>query len=484
MKNSPFIYILLLGAIGMTPLFCNAAESRSDVRKPAVAKSFYPDNPATLKQDVQRYISAGKPLRPFPRILISPHAGYVFSAPVAGIGYATIDPSVTKVILIGPSHFKSLAQPSILSVAEYETPLGRIPLNKNDIKKLVAGKAIQLYQDQGDREHSLEVQLPFLQVILSQFTIVPVLVGINHDAAKLADALFPLIDTKTLVVISSDFSHFHPNDEAKKLDLASFETILKGTNEGFLDACGDGAIRTGLYLGKKMNLKPVLLDARNSFETAPQFCASDRVVGYGSIVFIPQENGKVLEQNTQTLKLSDDEKRFLLQLARDALNRAVKKEKPPEPKEIPAIAKELCGCFVTLTVKKELRGCIGYIEGIKPLYEAIIDNAKNAALQDPRFQPVTPGELSGITVEVSVLTKPTPIEYTSPEDLLGKIRQNVDGIILKKSFYQSTYLPQVWDQLPNKISFLEQLAMKAGLDGNDWKTATYKKYQAIHFAEK
>ena len=144
----------------------------------------------------------------------------------------------------------------------------------------------------------------------------------------------------------------------------------------------------------------------------------------------------------------------------------------------------MCGCFVTLTMGGNLRGCIGYIEGIKPLYEAVIDNAKNAALGDPRFSNVSPGELSKIKVEVSVLTKPEPLEYDGVDDLLGKLEPGRDGIILRKGYSQSIYLPQVWDQLPDKVEFLEHLSRKAGLGKDDWKSAQYRRYFAIHFEEK
>jgi hypothetical protein len=182
-------------------------------------------------------------------------------------------------------------------------------------------------------------------------------------------------------------------------------------------------------------------------------------------------------------KLTDSDTMFMLRLARNALNSAVKREALPVPQDIPAAAKESCGCFITLKKRRNLRGCIGYIEGIKPLYEAIIDNAKNAALQDPRFSQVTPDELDDITVEVSVLTEPVAFAYTGAEDLLNKITVYEDGIILSKGYCQATFLPQVWEQLPDKVMFLEHLAQKAGLHRDDWKTAQYKKYQAVHFAE-
>ncbi len=182
--------------------------------------------------------------------------------------------------------------------------------------------------------------------------------------------------------------------------------------------------------------------------------------------------------------LSQEDKDFLITLARNALNKAVKGEEPPSPSQIPENGKQVCGCFVTITKKGQLRGCIGYIEGVKPLYQAIIDNAKNSALSDPRFPNVIPDELTDIKIEVSVLTKPVPIEFENKDDLLSKIIPNVDGIILKKGYNQSTYLPQVWEQLPHKVMFLEQLALKAGLGRDEWENAQFQKYQAIHFEEK
>jgi uncharacterized protein len=181
--------------------------------------------------------------------------------------------------------------------------------------------------------------------------------------------------------------------------------------------------------------------------------------------------------------LPQDVKTFLLKLARQNLDAAVKDGPPVVPQNPPAITKEYRGCFVTLTKHGELRGCIGYIEGIKPLFEAVIDNAKNAALEDPRFPAVTPNELSGIEVEVSVLTKPEPLPHSSPQDLLDKLEPGKDGIILSKGYHQSTFLPQVWDQLPDKVGFLEHLSMKGGMPADGWKTADVKRYRAVHFHE-
>jgi len=181
--------------------------------------------------------------------------------------------------------------------------------------------------------------------------------------------------------------------------------------------------------------------------------------------------------------LSPDVKTFLLTLARQNLDASVKGLSPVVPDNPPASTRENRGCFVTLTKHGALRGCIGYIEGIKPLFEAVIDNAKNAALSDPRFPPVAPDELSSIEVEVSVLTKPEPLPYSSPQDLLDKLVPGRDGVILSKGYHQSTFLPQVWDQLPDKVDFLEHLSMKGGMPRDGWKTADVKLYRAVHFHE-
>ncbi len=195
----------------------------------------------------------------------------------------------------------------------------------------------------------------------------------------------------------------------------------------------------------------------------------------------PSKNTDSAQQSAGDL--SAEVTSFLLKLARESLEAGVTGRPPPQPSNPPETTKNRRGCFVTLTMAGRLRGCIGYIEGIKPLYEAVIDNAKNAALSDPRFPSVTPAELPRIRVEVSVLTPPVPLDYKDPQDLLDKLVPNQDGIILTKGFHQSTFLPQVWDQIPDKVQFLEELSLKGGMPADGWKTASVKRYRAIHFQE-
>lgn len=182
-------------------------------------------------------------------------------------------------------------------------------------------------------------------------------------------------------------------------------------------------------------------------------------------------------------KLTNEEKNYLLDLAKRSLEAAVRGESLPEDSLENGNLTAVTGCFVTLHKEGKLRGCLGYVEGVLPLYKAIANNAVNAALKDHRFPNVKPEELCDISVEISVLSTPLAFEYTSIEDLLNQITPEVDGIILEKGGYRSTFLPQVWKQLPDKILFLEHLAQKAGLSKDDWRSASYRKYQAYHFAE-
>jgi AmmeMemoRadiSam system protein A len=246
-----------------------------------------------------------------------------------------------------------------------------------------------------------------------------------------------------------------------------------------------------MALAKKMKMVPTLLDARTSYETAPQSGPATRVVGYASIVYVEDKEGSTFldkkeKNNLETKSLSDGTKKYLLTLARQALELATNDKTMSEPDVavVPQEARDKAGCFVTLTMKGQLRGCIGYIQGIKPLYLAVMDNARNAALNDPRFSPVTSGDAAQIVVEISVLTEPEPIVYKDPQDLLQQIVPGQDGIILQKENHQSTFLPQVWEQLTNKVSFLEHLSIKGGMSADAWKSAYVKRYRAIHFSEK
>lgn len=259
------------------------------IRKPAVAGSFYSDNPTELRQTIASYLAQAKKIEPSPALLISPHAGYVFSGPVAATGYASVDKNISTVIILGPSHYARFEGVSIADVDMFETPLGLVPLNCDITSKLRANPIVQSVPRADAPEHSVEVQIPFLQFVLGTFSIVPILTG-NVDLSLVADMLLPYIDSSTLVVASSDFSHYHARNEARRLDDISIHTILSDDGSGDIDACGEQPIKVLMRLARKLALSPVLLDARSSFDTAPQYGSGGGVVGYASIAYIKKNS--------------------------------------------------------------------------------------------------------------------------------------------------------------------------------------------------
>jgi hypothetical protein len=231
-----------------------------------------------------------------------------------------------------------------------------------------------------------------------------------------------------------------------------------------------------MYLARAKGWKPQLLDYRNSGDTAGDKSA---VVGYSAIAFYDPA-----PQNYEA-----KERKVLLDLARGMLTRVATNAGAAGPgvntNDLSPKLSESKGCFVTLTEKGELRGCIGYILPQEALYQAVVDNARNAATRDPRFQPVRPDEVNKIKIEISVLTKPQPLSFKSPEDLLKQLEPGEDGVVLRIGPREATYLPQVWEQVPDKTQFLNSLAQKAGRAPGDWRgtNVSVSIYHAEAFGE-
>jgi MEMO1 family protein len=503
------------------------------IRGPAVAGIFYPRHEKDLTQQVDQFLAAAKqpPLKNV-RALICPHAGYEFSGAVAAIGYKQlVGRDIHTVILLGPSHYAMFEGASLPETDAYETPLGQVPISSK-VAELAAIKPFAVHpeckvqrpqwwqqaskevppfgEDTPDTwEHSLEVQLPFLQRTLADFNLVPVVYG-NVDPESVANALMKVLDDRTLLVASSDLSHYFPYEVAKQLDGISVSAIceLEPDLMQQLDAaaapCGKAPILTLMHIAKNKGWKAKLLDCRNSGDTAGD---KSRVVGYAAIAFydpgdadgstadpaVAKETaGKetAAEQAAASngkAEFSPEDRTFLLQLARNSVKAAVEGTEPPKT-EGDGLAERLLryrACFVTLTIDGKLRGCIGSIFPQEPLYQAVIRRAKSAALEDPRFSRVTAEELAKIRVEVSVLTLPRRLPFSTPEELLEKLRPGVDGVVLNVGRYQATFLPQVWEQISEKETFLAELAKKAGLEQTDWRRpdAAVMIYQAEAFKE-
>jgi len=511
---------LLLGAFWKVeaPKSTVVARKYEKIRGPAVAGIWYEKHPEDLTKQVDELLEQARsePVENL-RALICPHAGYAFSGPVAAEGYKQlIGRQFETVVVLGQSHRARFDGASIPDADAYETPLGLIPISAK-AAELVGHEPFVLNAPCAEVErpqwnpfmdwrhspieippfgedtahtweHSLEAQLPFLQRTLKEFELVPVLFGQEADPQAAARELEKIVDEKTLVVASSDLSHYLPHALAKRLDATCVEAIcsLKIGAMRRQDACGKLPILTLMHLARSRGWKAKPLDVRNSGEVTGD--SSRGVVGYAAIAFYDSV-GLAPEEEVSAAPPGDrfapDERKWLLALARRTVEAAVKGEAVPEvdAASLPEKFRQPKGCFVTLNKDGKLRGCIGSIFPEEPLYRAVIRRAQDAALHDLRFEPVTREELERIEVEVSVLTVPELLDFNTPEELLAKLRPHCDGVVLRLAYRESTYLPQVWEQLPDREAFLSTLSRKAGLSPDAWKhpMTTILVYQAEAF---
>jgi AmmeMemoRadiSam system protein B/AmmeMemoRadiSam system protein A len=451
----------------------------TSIRKPFVAGSFYPEAPAELRAAVNGYLDAatpGDPSASAPKAIIAPHAGYVYSGAVAASAYARLAPgakTITRVVLAGPSHrvaFKGIAVPSVQA---FDSPLGTVPLDRDGIKQISTFPFVHEMDEAHAMEHSLEVHIPFLQTVLEHFTLVPLVVGdaAPGEVAQVLNALWG--GPETLLVISSDLSHYKDYDTAQKMDTETGRAIagLAVNDIAEAGACGRRPIRGLLALAQKRGMRATMIDLRNSGDTAGP---KDRVVGYGSFVFEEQP------------ALSDVARATLLEVARETITGGLENKQEPQI-SVSGFSDDLLApraTFVTLTKSDKLRGCIGSLVARQPLAVDVAHNAFRAAFKDPRFPPVSADDLEEMTAAISVLSPPTEMDFESEDSLLAMLRPGVDGVILAVGDRRGTFLPDVWETLPNPVDFLNRLKGKAGLPGDFWSnTVKAWRYTTETFSE-
>jgi len=476
----------------------NSQSSRL-VRPPAVAGSFYPASRSQLAREVGQLLGA-VPVRPAGRLraLIAPHAGYACSGPTAAHAFKLlVGTKFRRAIVLGPSHFARFAGASLPASDAYATPLGEVPVSplarqlagqgpfvqepRCAVQRPPWGRAVPAGEATPDTwEHAIEVEVPFLQQTLGDVELLPVIYG-EVDPLAVAQQLEPLLEADTLLVVSTDLSHFHSYREAQALDQSCVAAIV-ALDEARLageEACGRAPVQTLLWLAKQRGWRPQLLDLRNSGDTAGD---RSRVVGYAAIAFFDAD---AVEAEAQ--QFSADDRAFLLRLARETIECVTRGESLPEPvaKSVPPACRERRGCFVTLHLEGRLRGCIGNLNATQPLFRDVIRNARDAALRDTRFPPVTPEEVGRLRLEISVLTEPQPLAFSHPTELLEKLAPHRDGVVLQIGPRRATFLPQVWEQLPDPMEFLRHLARKAGAGPDDWRgrDVQISRYRVEHFAE-
>ncbi len=476
-----------------------AAPEPSRVRKAAVAGGFYPGTPKELIDFVDAMLRQANPPKiegPILAIMV-PHAGYIYSGPVAAYAYKELEGrDIRTVILIGNSHRHYFDGIGIDAKGAFETPLGLVPIDEAFAEKLLAADpAIVDRPDIHEGDHVLEVQLPFLQRVLKYFKIVPILFSGDSPelARKLAGALAPLLDEKTLVVASTDMSHYPPYAEAGAADKKTLDAILTGKMEN-LDTdlksletqhvpqaetflCSPSGVRVAMLLSQNLGkLQPVLLRYANSGDSPAG--EKGRVVGYGAIAFVAQtsatpatpspaaaEKDTPHPQKPEEGILKKSEQDELLRIARSTVESLIKTGKVPDISPSSPALQQPLGAFVTLKERGQLRGCIGRFEPTEPLYKIVQQMAVSAATEDPRFRPVSPGELDKLEYEISVLSPLRKIPDANAI-VLGK-----HGVTVSKGFHHGVFLPQVATETGwNKEEFLDELcSQKAGLPRDCWK---------------
>lgn len=455
---------------------------------------FYPNSPKELSKMVDNFILSAQTEQREKKeseafIIIAPHAGYGYSAQTAAYAYKLIkDKNYKTVIVIGTGHRYGFSGISVYPEGKFITPLGGIEVDKDFAAKLLNVKEDIRFEPKAfEGEHSVEVQLPFLQRLLKNFKIVPLITGdctlklCQEFASLLKEAIGQRKDV--LLVISSDLYHGYDFEEASVVDNLTIslikdldaEGLYYALREGRAQACGGFGVVSAIMLAKKMQYdKVTLMKYTNSSEVTGNKKKGIWTVGYASIV-IDNKSREVVMFNKQ-------EQKRLLEIARSSIESYLKEGKRLEITETePALLKEM-GAFVTLHKKGQLRGCIGNLIGKGPLYLTVRDMAIEAATSDPRFPQVTLDELADIDIEISALS---PMQRTdNPEN----IRLGIDGVLVRKGFRSGVFLPQValetgW----SKEEFLSNLCShKAGLSFDAWKDKDTEVYTftAEVFSEK
>jgi AmmeMemoRadiSam system protein B/AmmeMemoRadiSam system protein A len=498
--------LMMLPMLVMTLPACRAESADARVRPPECADDmWYPSDPKTLAKQVDEFIAKADPpaLPGKPAALICPHAGIRFSGPIAGAAYKTVKGQTYKrVIVLGFSHRHRFAGGAILpGVTAYATPLGQIPLDRKACDGLLVHKEFAPHEQVHEGEHSLEIELPFLQRALGHFQLVPIMVGEIDPAVydRMAAAIAPLVDDQTLIVASSDFTHYGRRflfvpftdnipENLKRIDFSAAEHIMALDPAGFLRTlqengvgnpnyrrpqtiCGTGPIT---LLMNVLNRAGTYKGFRLAYDTSGRMTGDwENSVSYMAIAFVKtgkEPRVKADPPAQETSRLTPAERATLLTIARDAATAALSgkdRVNPRLPKYTLSENLQVKGAaFVTLRNHGQLRGCIGAIVATEPLVDCIVDNAINAATRDYRFadNPVRMAEMKDITIEISVMSPLKSIDDPK-EIVLG-----THGVILTRGMRRSVFLPQVATETGwNLETFLSRLSLKAGLPEDAWR---------------
>lgn len=452
-------------------------ENDASVRAPAMAGTFYSESEAALKETVLGFVyNANNNIEghDVPAVIV-PHAAHQYSGAVAGYGYKTVaNKNIRRVIILGPSHSQLFDSIAMSGYDAWRTPLGEAELA--DINQALLDDDIFVENEAVfNTEHSVEVQVPFVQALWPDAEIVPMIVGQmseerrNSAAQKIAE----YIDENTLLVISSDLSHYKSAEEADQIDIQTINRILTQEPEQVakIDACGEEVILLATHIANAKGWTAHELYYSNSGDVTGD---DSSVVGYASIAYTEGE-AKELFSLTE---VTEEQKVYLLSLARKTIETYLLTGEtyvPMQPED--EFYLQEAAAFVTLNQAEELRGCVGHTVAQEALYLSVRDNALAAAFNDERFDPVTEAEIDNIDIIISILTEPAEVK-------LAAIEPGIDGVILGQSEKTATFLPKVWQQFDDFESFMKALSEKAGLAAPAWQTnVSFLRYRTVDFSE-
>ncbi|MBE7711128.1 MAG: AmmeMemoRadiSam system protein B [Cyanobacteria bacterium SIG31] len=449
------------------------------------AGSFYPEKPDELTNLLNSYKQDLKIVYKSKAIIV-PHAGVYYSGHAAMAGFQHLELN-ENIFIIAPSHHEEFDNIALPRYTYFDTPLGSIEVNNRLIKDIAEKFPCVISDELFDREHSIEVQLPFLQHLFhpqvqsaidfvkglkkigKKIKIIPILVG-RCDYRLISDLISTYWENASFV-ISSDLSHFYTQQECRQIDAYTATIIETGKLECFQQqqACGLIGIKGLVDFANNNECSLIRIMTYNSGDVSNE---KDKVVGYGSWFLYTDTRNEYIERFHS---------KYVLNTAKASIIAAINGEEFI-PNYIPPVLTEYGASFVTLKLNGELRGCIGSVYPTKPLILDIIDNAKNAGFQDPRFEPLQPDELKHLEVSVSILSSIERINFKDERDLLSKIYPH--GIILAERERRAVYLPVVWEQLPDRQAFLNTLKEKAGLPADYFsRSIEAYKFDAIYITD-
>ena len=453
-------------------------------KKSVFAGSFYPEKPEELnnllnsyKQELYTEYKS--------KAIIVPHAGIIYSGYAAMAGFQHLELN-ENIFIIAPSHHESFNNIALPEYTYFETPLGSLEVNNRLIKDIAEKFPCLISNEVFDKEHSIEVQLPFIQNLFCpqvqsaidfvkglkkigrKLRIVPVLVG-DCDYRLISDLISTYWENSSFV-ISSDLSHYYTKQECRQIDTYT-ATIIETGKIDFMQreqACGLTGIKGLVDFANNNDCSMIRIMMYNSGDISKD---TEKVVGYGSWFMYTDSRNEFIEQHCT---------KYILKSVRESIEAALKGEEYI-PREIPPVLTEYGASFVTLKINNELRGCIGSVYPTKPLILDLVDNANNSAFHDPRFEPLTEEEFSQIQISVSILSAIERINFKDERDLLSKIYPH--GVIIAERDKRAVYLPVVWEQLPDRDVFLKSLKEKAGLPPSYFsRTMEAYKFDAIYIS--